>query len=283
MTRSIVAEYWQGVLQRLRAEVDVFAQLVEHNAERGRENEAAFARVLTAFVPQRFGVGTGLVIDRDGNSSRQMDIVLFEQADEPRVLAQTNQLLFPVETTAGVIEVKTRFSTDDVQDCARKAKSIGDLNRGDHAGPSFTVLAYNSEVLATTLHERFSALDASEQPDLVCVLDEGILLGHARLLKTSADTPDEFVGGYAALRTDGGDTGEADWVPGSPTGSMQERYGTRYYTVIDHQREHFLADPGRALLLYIEALARLLATRAGRDEPVLSAYLDRDARELLWF
>jgi hypothetical protein len=41
---SILARYWEGVLQRLEAEVYVFAQLVAHEGERGRENEVVIAR-----------------------------------------------------------------------------------------------------------------------------------------------------------------------------------------------------------------------------------------------
>src|SRR4051794_13121380 len=121
---SVVQDYWDGVLQRLRAEVGVFSRLIRHRGEQGRENEAAFARLLTSFVPQRLGVGTGLLIDSKGGSSRQLDIVLFERSDEPAVLAQTNQLLYPVESVVACIEVKTRLSTSEIDDCAAKGASV---------------------------------------------------------------------------------------------------------------------------------------------------------------
>ena len=43
---STIQEYWAGVLQRLEAEVSIFARLVLHHGERGRGNEAALGRVL---------------------------------------------------------------------------------------------------------------------------------------------------------------------------------------------------------------------------------------------
>ena len=80
---SIVEEYSAGVLQRLNAEVYVFAQLVTHEGERGRENEAVIARILQALVPQRYGIGSGLLIDTVDQYSRQTDIIVYEQSDDP--------------------------------------------------------------------------------------------------------------------------------------------------------------------------------------------------------
>ena len=73
---SIVEQYWGGVLQRLEAEVNVFAQLVAHEGEKGRENEAVMARILEALVPQRYGIGSGLLIDTMNNYGNQTDIVV---------------------------------------------------------------------------------------------------------------------------------------------------------------------------------------------------------------
>ena len=130
----VVEEYWAGVVRRLQAEVDVFARLVQHHGEQGRENEAALARILEAFVPRRLGVGTGMVIDRFDRYARQADIVLFEQVDEPAVLAQTTQLIYPVESVRASIEVKTRLRSDDIRDCLRKRASLQELQKSQPLG-----------------------------------------------------------------------------------------------------------------------------------------------------
>jgi hypothetical protein len=121
---SIVEQYWGGVLQRLEAEVNVFAQLVAHEGEKGRENEAVMARILEALVPQRYGIGSGLLIDTKNNYGNQTDIVVYDQSDEPAVLAQTTQLLFPMESVLACIEVKTTLRDGDVKDCLKKAKNM---------------------------------------------------------------------------------------------------------------------------------------------------------------
>jgi hypothetical protein len=93
----VVEDYWSGVLRRLQTEVDVFNQLVNHLPTRGTENELSFIRLLGGLVPRRYGIGTGLLIDAHDKSSNQTDIVIYDQADEPAILAQTSQVLFPIE------------------------------------------------------------------------------------------------------------------------------------------------------------------------------------------
>src|SRR5262249_34866679 len=93
---SIVEQYWAGVLQRLRPEIDVFAKLVQHMGERGRLNELALSRLLESFVADRIGVGTGILFDSHDRQGPQTDVVLFDRANQPAVMAQSTQVLFPV-------------------------------------------------------------------------------------------------------------------------------------------------------------------------------------------
>lgn len=73
-----------------------------------------------------------------------MDILLFDQSDEPTVMAQTTQLLFPVEQVRAAVEVKSRLTAEEIRDCGAKRASLGSLV--SHATPArepaFVVLAY---------------------------------------------------------------------------------------------------------------------------------------------
>jgi hypothetical protein len=87
---------------------------------------------------RRFGIGTGLVID-----------------SQPTLLAQTTQLLHPIETVAICVEVKTRFYADAIEDVVKKHQSLLDLEPLDgHSRPVFTLLTYDLGVAPETLLER---------------------------------------------------------------------------------------------------------------------------------
>jgi hypothetical protein len=277
---STVQRYWAGALQRLRAEVDIFSSLLEHYGERGRANELAFAQVLERFLPSRWAVGTGIVVDRHGRQSRQMDIVIFERSDEAAIFAQSTQLLHPVETVIACVEIKTTLAKHDIEvDFKDKKASLAALDPApDYVGPLFLLVAYNAEVspaaLAGLLH---SAVDA--RPDIACVLSRCTVAGTREALDLDAaeysvgsclqqlfDEDGRFTGDFA--RTD---SHERQVVSG----------GVLVPVVRREDGERFIGDPGRALLLVMEALSRTGAVRRGQRPPVLSVYLDDMARARL--
>lgn len=266
----VVEEYWAGVVQRLQAEVDVFARLIRHYPTQGQENEAALARLLRAFVPRRFGVGTGMVIDRHDHYSRQTDIVLFEQTDEPAILAQTTQLLHPIEGVRACIEVKTRLRADGADDCRLKKKALYELetatpNPDGSRLPLFIVLAYDSQLPPAAVHKKFAAAPPQDRPDLYCILEPGIIGGRKHLLR---EMKGDYASGIALLRTpaaNGRRIGPPQAVPENELDDSMLIEG-RPYPVVSVGRDRFFGDPPRALLLFVEALARALSKQQGRPD-----------------
>jgi hypothetical protein len=203
---SVVQEYWTGVLQRLQAEVDVFSRLIRHQGERGRENEVALGRLLTALVPQRFGVGTGMLIDSRDSYSRQMDIIIYERVDEPTLLAQTTQLLYPVENVLACVEVKTTLYANTIDEFIRNKRSVKSLvpvqaypSGASH--PIYVVLAYKTNISPQKMNEKLMAADPEDWPDLLCVLEHGILGGIGTSLRSAPSRGLSL--GLALLRDNG--------------------------------------------------------------------------------
>lgn len=276
---SIVEEYWAGVLQRLEAEVNVFAQLIAHEGEKGRENEAVMARILEALIPQRYGIGSGLLIDTANNYSRQTDIVVYDQSDEPAVLAQTTQILFPIESVLACIEIKTTLRGEDIDDCLRKAGDMRNLTTARFHGngsthPLFIVLAYRAGQKPETIFRKLMLADDHERPDIFCVIEQGMLAGADGSIREESVAP--LDAGVALMRDEDGGP-----IEGEPTGpDMRQTYGNRQYPMVRYGDSLLLVQPARALLLFVETLVRLLADMQGRPPPVISHYVDAKMREL---
>jgi hypothetical protein len=276
---STVQRYWAGVLQRLRTEVDSFSSLVQHYGERGRANELAFAQVLERFLPARWGVGTGMLVDRDGRQSRQMDIVIYERSDQPAIFAQTTLLLHPVETVVACIEIKTTITKNDIEtDIEAKRASITELLPADgYLRPLFVLVAYKSAVSPKSLAALLTSPAPDNRVDLACVLSWCLLAGTAEVLGHEGDYR---VGNCLMQQRDGDGkpTGESITtasrdrevlIDGTPLPVIRRETGPRY-----------VGDPGRTLLLFVEALTRVGATRRAHPTPILSSYLEAGAREL---
>jgi len=274
---SVVEEYWSAAVSRLQAEVDVFNRLIGHQAEKGRENELSLVRLLESLLPQNVGVGSGIVIDSQGGRSKQVDIVLFDRATQPSVMAQTSQVLYPIEVVLATIEVKTTLSPPELEDCGVKRTALADLCRADGGSrPPFYVLGYHYSNLPANLATVLEGMANDRRPDAVCVVDPGIV---AMKVGDGVET------GLCALHLrDRAGARLPGWFkvfPALPTGGVY-RFGESTLPVTRAPGGSIVAcEPGRALLLFCEHLLKGLAVAANLGAPVLSHYLAGTAQETI--
>ena len=278
---SVIEEYWGGVLRRLRAEVDVFAKLVQHMGERGRISELALARLLEGFVPERIGVSTGVLFDSADRQSPQTDVVLFDRANQPAVMAHTTQVLYPIEVATACVEVKTKLGSTEIADCLKKRRRLHELSPTTGTGaptghPPFIVLSYDCGLANPQAIIESFAREPDHLPDLLCVLDIGLIGGRSGTLSSSHGG---WSSGLAFAQQEAAD-GTWALIAANPADERVDFHGQRV-AVVDHGGGHYVADPGRALLLFADALARMVAERVGAPEPVLRRYLTGRVRDLV--
>lgn len=283
--QNIIEEYWSGVTRRLQIEINVLNSLVEHNGEKGRANEISLAQLLTSLLPSSLGVGTGVIFDQTGERSAQTDIILFDKAKQPQLLAQTSQLLFPVETAVMAIEVKTTVDTDAIADFGTKKAKLNALqdSRESSAQPLFVLFGFSVKGATASIAKAIAELPETERPDLTCIISPG-LVGKATstipyvpelvpLHKTDPDNMQKLSKQWQKL-------------PARAKGGQQ----VEMFKVIDqivypatalkaYGREHLLGDPARALLLFCDLLLEDLARREITDKTWLLNYLPDTTKE----
>lgn len=271
-----VSQYWRGVTQRLQAEVEQMNQLITHQGVKGTENELSLARLVQNLVPRRFGVGSGILVDSKGGTSKQMDIVIYEQGNEPALFAQTNQVLFPVENVRLCLEVKTSIGSTEIQDAREKKKSITDLYSSTEIHPLFALFGYRGSSYAHTIASSLEpeATDRGPRPDAAVVVSLALFL-------RGVTTGCGWDGGIAALHesSDGIPLPRKFQTPGTNDGSMVVRDGITYPVVQRHKDSDVIADPSRALLLFSAWVSEVL--RAEHSVSVINAYIDSTTKELL--
>ncbi|MFG3030430.1 DUF6602 domain-containing protein [Streptomyces sp. NPDC048253] len=277
---NIVEQYWSSAVTRLQAEVDGFNKLIGHAGEQGRENELSLSRLLENLIPKRLGIGSGVIIDKEGRRSNQSDIIIYDLADQPTLMAQSSQVIFPVEVVHAVIEVKTNLTASEVEDCAKKKRSVDALSSsgGGHS-PHFSVLAYDAWASPDTVAKHLRRVPETERPDSICILNPG-LYG-----QSVENTPETFSFGLVPLheRTDDGSRKPESWVTlERPTANASiMEYGSSYPVTKVKDHGFIAGEPGRALLLFCDALLLALASRRVIPAPALAHYLTSTAREIL--
>lgn len=82
-----------------------------HPGEYGGYRERLVHRMLRPFVPGKFGIGSGFVINSANEVSTQCDVVIFDRDRTPIIDGFNEQSFYPVETVAMVGEVKSDISS----------------------------------------------------------------------------------------------------------------------------------------------------------------------------
>lgn len=100
-------------------------------ALKGAAREREVRRKLESLLPASIGVGTGCVIDHEGNASRQQDVILYEKNICPAFsLNDTPETTYyPCEGVIAVGEIKTSIGKAEVEDCFSKIASVKSLKR----------------------------------------------------------------------------------------------------------------------------------------------------------
>ncbi|MEA2600060.1 MAG: hypothetical protein QOF89_1052 [Acidobacteriota bacterium] len=164
--------------------------ILEHGPTVGTATEEGWRRMLEDYLPQRYRVSKGFVIDAAGGLSHEIDLVIHDRQYSPFLLNLNHALYIPAESVYAVFEVKQDLSARTVDYAIAKAASVRSLKRTsvkiEHAGGTFLprtpfpilagLLCLDSTwtpPLGQPLADRLGASAEDGRLDLLCALGHG--------------------------------------------------------------------------------------------------------------
>lgn len=140
-TSRVRAAFLQKQRHLLTA-LEIVPELTAHGPTIGDDSEANWARVLREFLPGRYGVAKGHVMDSRGTTSDQIDLLVYDSQYTPLLAQATNGDLFiPAEAVYAVFEVKQEMNKQFMEYAGNKIASVRELHRTSvpitHAGGMF--------------------------------------------------------------------------------------------------------------------------------------------------
>jgi hypothetical protein len=139
--RNYLRDSFVAAQEVLRKRLELSKVSISHGGVKGAVNEEHFIATLREYLPNRYQVSSGIMLDSDGNSSDQIDVVIFDQQYTPTMLDQRNHRFIPVEAVYAVFEVKPIVNRRNLNYAADKAASVRKLKRTSidihHAGGIF--------------------------------------------------------------------------------------------------------------------------------------------------
>lgn len=129
------------VQDNLRAQMALASQSISHAGTMGSVNEEHWLDLFRSYLPNRYDVATGIVIDSRGNRSDQIDVVVFDRHFTPTLLDQKNHRYIPAEAVYAMFECKPTIDKAYIEYAEKKAASVRRMHRTSvaiaHAGGVF--------------------------------------------------------------------------------------------------------------------------------------------------
>lgn len=136
--KEFLRDAFTRVHNRLAFDLDDAAKTVTHDGKRGEVTEADWLRIIRSYLPNRYAVDSGIIIDSEGKTSDQIDIVIYDPHYTPVLLTRESNRYIPVEAVYAVLEAKPTINKERLEYAGAKAASVRRLKRTSieivHAG-----------------------------------------------------------------------------------------------------------------------------------------------------
>ena len=121
-------EAFKYIERSLQAKLDG-ANYPEHPTAKGDILEEAWREVLRRYLPARFRVNGGFVIDSKGGISGQIDCIIYDNVFTPTFWGEGGHFHIPAEAVHVVFEVKPSVNKRYIRAASDKAASVRALHR----------------------------------------------------------------------------------------------------------------------------------------------------------
>lgn len=196
MSKVDIKELFHGMQQQMEAQLSTNRNFIEHPGSKGDALEEVWIEWLRKYLPNRYCADKAIVIDIDGDTSDQIDVVIYDQHFTPFVLNQNGFKYVPAEGVYAVFEVKPdvegyvkskhfiEYAGDkiaSVRKLKRTSTQIINAGRMVPARPLAEIVggmltSTNTIVKNKTIEAHLKAQSGLSGLDLLCAIDKGAIL-----------------------------------------------------------------------------------------------------------
>ena len=102
---------------------------ISHPTTLGDTSEVNWIEMFQNYIPTRYTVDKGHVLDSQGNISDQIDVVIYDRHYSPFFFNEGGAKYFPAESVYAVLEVKQELDKENINYAGKKAASVRQLHR----------------------------------------------------------------------------------------------------------------------------------------------------------
>lgn len=190
-----VSKLFESISKKMSLDFEMSADFKQHG-NRGSYREDSLKEFLCkGKLPSNFGIVSGEIISQYSQSSKQIDLILYDKSKSIMFESSESTKVFPIESVLGMIEVKSKLSKAKLIEGLENIKSLKELhspqiiniNYGDrvrigyyNTPPFGMIFAFNLsknslDSLRKNLAEWCEKNPPEVWPNLICVLNSGII------------------------------------------------------------------------------------------------------------
>lgn len=193
-----IVEIFDDVSKKMRVDFEMSRKALRPPGLKGESSEETFRIFLKGYLPQSLDISTGQLVDSHGNSSSQLDVIIYDSAKTPIFYSSSDIRVIPVECAYAVIEVKSKLDTKELRRVFQNMETVRNLKKTAYRESYFScqvklygkpeniwpinyyVFAYDSidiNTLKNKINEKHESkrLPLKSRIDTVCVLDKGVI------------------------------------------------------------------------------------------------------------
>ena len=184
---------FSSLQKELTNSLEITRGTIDHPGAKGGVTEIKWVKMLSDYLPRRYEISKGFVIDSSNEISQEQDVIIYDRHYSPLVFKQEDVLYIPAESVYAVFEVKQLLDKHYFYYASEKIGSVRRLSRTSvpipHAGGEFEpkplhkivggILTLESDwspLFGAPFHEAVNQNMNELSIDLGCVLKAGAFL-----------------------------------------------------------------------------------------------------------
>lgn len=198
VTENKLSELFLSLQNELSIGLSSSRQHIRHPSALGDVSESKWREWLERYLPKRYAVEKGFLVDSDGKLSEQIDVIIYDRQYSPFIFSEREVKYIPVESVYCIFEVKQSMNKSHIEYASGKASSIDSLKvtstsfnaiTGVHKKEPFRILrgilTTDSEWTDGNVTEIFKDMILKHQIDLGCTINDRSFSNENGILKIS--------------------------------------------------------------------------------------------------
>lgn len=106
---------------------------LSHQLLKGRVREIAVQNLFEPLLSPDFHVGCGTIVDKDGRTSAETDLIVYSKRLLPPILYSERFGTFPLDCCLTTVEIKSKLTADELQKTIKNAATMRKLKYSSYS------------------------------------------------------------------------------------------------------------------------------------------------------